>query len=53
MTFVLFVIETPRRQPMLLDPQELRYVSSQMRDMNGPLSYYRTTKVRFEEEQGS
>ncbi|KAH8985432.1 alpha/beta-hydrolase [Lactarius hatsudake] len=32
---------------------ELRYVSSQMRDMNGPLSYYRTTKVRFEEEQAA
>ncbi|KAI9457004.1 Alpha/Beta hydrolase protein [Lactarius psammicola] len=32
---------------------ELRYISSQMRDMNGPLSYYRTTKVRFEEEQAA
>jgi hypothetical protein len=27
-------------------------VASQLRDMNGPLSYYRTTKIRFEEEQG-
>jgi soluble epoxide hydrolase/lipid-phosphate phosphatase len=32
---------------------ELRYLSSQMRDMSGPLSYYRTTKVRFEEEQAA
>jgi hypothetical protein len=33
--------------------QEFEYVASQLRDMNGPLSYYRTTKVRFEEERGS
>ncbi|KAF8260615.1 alpha/beta-hydrolase [Lactarius quietus] len=32
---------------------ELRYISSQMGDMNGPLSYYRTAKVRFEEEQAA
>ncbi|KAH9055591.1 alpha/beta-hydrolase [Lactarius vividus] len=37
----------------ILTTDELRYVSSQMRDMNGPLSYYRTTKVRFEEEQAA
>ncbi|KAI9434442.1 alpha/beta-hydrolase [Lactarius indigo] len=39
------------RPPLTID--ELRYVSSQMRDMLGPLSYYRTTKVRFEEEQAA
>jgi soluble epoxide hydrolase/lipid-phosphate phosphatase len=39
------------RPPLTID--ELRYVSSQMGDMNGPLSYYRTTKVRFEEEQAA
>ena len=27
-------------------------MASQLRDMNGPLSYYRTTKIRFEEEKG-
>jgi pimeloyl-ACP methyl ester carboxylesterase len=27
-------------------------VASQLRNMNGPLSYYRTTKIRFEEEKG-
>lgn len=27
-------------------------MASQLRNMNGPLSYYRTTKIRFEEEQG-
>jgi len=35
-----------------LTNNELQYVTSQLRDMNGPLSYYRTTKIRFEEEQG-
>jgi soluble epoxide hydrolase / lipid-phosphate phosphatase len=33
--------------------QELRYYISQFRrGMQGPLSYYRTSKVRHEEEQG-
>ena len=27
-------------------------MTSQLRNMNGPLSYYRTTRIRFEEEQG-
>lgn len=32
--------------------QELAYIASQMRSMNGPLSYYRTSKARFDEEKG-
>ncbi|KAI0258109.1 alpha/beta-hydrolase [Gloeopeniophorella convolvens] len=32
---------------------ELQYVASQMGKMNGPLSYYRTSKIRFEEEQAA
>jgi soluble epoxide hydrolase/lipid-phosphate phosphatase len=46
----------PTRSPIskpALTIDELQYISSQMRDMNGPLSYYRTTKVRFEEEQAA
>ncbi|KAI0287628.1 epoxide hydrolase [Russula brevipes] len=60
----VFAIEVPQIN-MLLDGnmremlmfagahQEFEYVASQLRDMNGPLSYYRTAKVRFEEERGS
>jgi hypothetical protein len=32
--------------------KEMQYVKAQMRDMTGPLSYYRTTDHRFEEEKG-
>ncbi|KAH9959851.1 alpha/beta-hydrolase [Russula dissimulans] len=42
----------PNRAPPLTN-EELRYVASQLCDMNGPLSYYRTTKTRFEEEQAA
>jgi len=31
--------------------QEIKYIAEQVRDMNGPLSYYRTTQYRFEEEK--
>jgi len=38
----------------LLEDKELQYYESQFkRGMVGPLSYYRTTKVRFEEEQAA
>lgn len=46
----------PTRPPIsgpVLTIDELRYLSSQMRDMNGPLSYYRTSRVRFDEEQAA
>ncbi|KAH9967037.1 Alpha/Beta hydrolase protein [Lactifluus volemus] len=39
-----------RMHPLTED--ELKYVASQMRSMNGPLSYYRRTKLKFEEEKG-
>ncbi|KAI9509095.1 Alpha/Beta hydrolase protein [Russula earlei] len=42
----------PRSSPLLTN-EELQYVVSQLRDMHGPLSYYRTTKIRFEEEQAA
>ncbi|OBZ70334.1 Bifunctional epoxide hydrolase 2 [Grifola frondosa] len=35
----------------VLSPAEFAYYMSQYRSMNGPLSYYRTTKYRFEEEK--
>ncbi|KAI0252063.1 alpha/beta-hydrolase [Lactifluus subvellereus] len=46
------VTQPPTRRPLLTE-DELEYVASQMRNMNGPLSYYRTTKIRFEEEQAA
>ncbi|TFY76437.1 hypothetical protein EWM64_g7576 [Hericium alpestre] len=33
--------------------QELQYYLSQLKDMNGPLNYYRTTELRFEEEEAA
>ena len=32
---------------------EIQHTRAQMLDMNGPLSYYRTTKYRFDEEAGT
>lgn len=32
--------------------QELKYYVEQLKEMHGPLSYYRTTDLRFKEEQG-
>ena len=38
-------------EPFVSDA-EIQYTRSQMADMEGPLSYYRTTKYRFDEEAG-
>jgi len=46
------VTRLPRRKPPLTKG-EFEYMASQLRDMNGPLSYYRTAKVRFEEERAA
>jgi len=37
----------------LLNVKELEYYVSQYKSMHGPLSYYRTTKTRFEEEKAA
>ncbi|KAH9988416.1 Alpha/Beta hydrolase protein [Russula vinacea] len=47
------VVTRPSRSVPPLTNDELQYVASQLRNMNGPLSYYRTTKIRFEEEQAA
>ena len=39
------------QEPFVSDA-EIQYTRSQMTDMEGPLSYYRTTKYRFDEEAG-
>ncbi|KAH9983558.1 alpha/beta-hydrolase [Russula compacta] len=46
------VTRPPGLKPPLTN-DELQYVVSQMRNMNGPLSYYRTTKIQFEDEQAA
>jgi len=43
----------PSRSVPPLTNDELQYVASQLRNMNGPLSYYRTTRIRFEKEQAA
>ncbi|EPQ59176.1 alpha/beta-hydrolase [Gloeophyllum trabeum ATCC 11539] len=37
----------------ILDDKELEYYLEQLRHMHGPLSYYRTSKIRFEEEKAA
>jgi len=46
-------VTRPSTSVPALTNNELQYVTSQLRDMNGPLSYYRTTKIRFKEEQAA
>ena len=41
-----------RASPSKRRPQEIEYYAAQFKSMHGPLSYYRTTKIRFEEEHG-
>ncbi|KAI0290085.1 alpha/beta-hydrolase [Multifurca ochricompacta] len=59
---LMYGIEVPEINPMvgenmrevIVNPREFEYVGSQMRsNMNGPLSYYRTSKIRFEEEKAA
>ena len=38
-------------EPFVSDA-EIQYTRSQITNMEGPLSYYRTTKYRFDEEAG-
>lgn len=49
-----FVLSGRELDGCLLNEKELSYyVSNFQRGMTGPLSYYRTTKIRFEEEKAA
>jgi soluble epoxide hydrolase/lipid-phosphate phosphatase len=45
--------DAPRTNIDNIWAQELNYYLSQFNSMQGPLSYYRTTELRFEEEKGT
>lgn len=46
------VSELPRLNPRSKSFQELKYYITQNASFRGPLNYYRTTRIRFDEEKG-
>ncbi|KAI0030882.1 alpha/beta-hydrolase [Vararia minispora EC-137] len=51
--FVLAQIDGARASKPYVSDAEIAHAADQLRDMHGPLCYYRTTQARFEEEHAA